>query len=180
MWLLWGCREMRQATCFRIAMTKADGVWHANYDSNCSVFKLVEKCPNVEPAPQRRGGSQLSAAAVPWQDKHRRLREREDETLRITSGIRSTSQMINKLLKFISHGMLLSSQLCWVKSCTPQFSVGIICHFSVNLNIGKGSLYHLRSLMQNLSHKYSGERRWPWEHLILTWGQKLPDLEWHL
>jgi len=48
-------------------VTKEDGVWHENYYINCSMFKLAEKCPNLEPALHMRGNSWLSGARPAWQ-----------------------------------------------------------------------------------------------------------------
>lgn len=131
-----GCREIRRAKCFWIAMTKEDWDWQENCHSNCSVFKSAENVLIWSLFP---GGE-----AVPQQDLCGRRQEREAERLRIASDIRS--QMINKLWK-----VRLPPMGCFYhfssgsSSLAPQFSAGIICYSSVNFNIGKASLCHLRS-----------------------------------
>ena len=64
----------------------------------------IVQCSNLQknvliqsPFPRGEAACGFLGEAVPWQDLRSRLQEREDEILRVTSDIRSTSQMINKL-----------------------------------------------------------------------------------
>lgn len=136
----WWCWEIKRAKWFWIAMTKEDWDWHENCHSNCSVLRGAENVLIWSLFPGGEAAGSFLGEAVPQQD---RPQEREAEMLRITSDIRSASQMINKLWKVRLPPMgcfYHFSSGSW--SLVPQFSAGIICHSSVNFNIGKASLCH--------------------------------------